>query len=131
MRTMTKLNHRSRPTEHTEQVQFVTAVRQFFPHVLVFSIPNGGFRMAKEASRLKAEGVLPGVPDLFIPEARGRSHGLFIEMKRLGLTKSSLSSAQKSVHDQLRARGYAVAVCYGFEDAFETFKKYIKRGLHS
>jgi hypothetical protein len=49
---------------------------------LLFAIPNGGARSLRTASRLKAEGVVPGIPDLCLPVARRGFHGLWIELKR-------------------------------------------------
>lgn len=47
----------------------------------IFAIPNGGDRDIRVASRLKAEGVRPGVPDLMLLTARRGYHGLVIELK--------------------------------------------------
>ena len=65
------------PTEHAEQVAFVKWFRLTFPHVMIFAIPNGGARHPAVANKLKAEGVLAGVADLYVPKWR-----LWIEMKR-------------------------------------------------
>lgn len=65
------------PTEHQEQVAFVEWFRLQFPGVMIFAIPNGGARNIVTAKKLKAEGVLPGVADLYILKWR-----LWIEMKR-------------------------------------------------
>ena len=43
---------------------------------LLFHIPNGGSRHPREAANLKRQGVKAGVPDLFLPIARGKYHGL-------------------------------------------------------
>ena len=48
---------------------------------LLLAIPNGGLRNKVTAGKLKAQGVKAGVPDIFLPVARGRYHGLWIEMK--------------------------------------------------
>lgn len=62
------------------------------------------------AIRLKEEGVVPGIPDLFIPEWR-----TWIEMKR---TKGCvISDAQRGVIEYLERVGYNVIVGYGAEDA--------------
>ena len=55
--------------------------RMQYPQHLLFHIPNGGKRNAREAAIFKAEGVVAGIPDLFLAEARHGHHGLFIEMK--------------------------------------------------
>ena len=97
-------------TEHEEQRELVSWFRKTYPGVVIFAIPNGGARSASVAGRLKAEGVLPGVPDLFIPEWR-----MWIEMKR---TKGgSISEAQRKMHWFLEDVGYCVIIAKGCEEA--------------
>lgn len=96
------------------QIACVGWFRLQYPKRIIFAIPNGGKRNAITASILKAEGVLAGVPDLFIPEAANGHNGLFIEMK---YDKNGLSDNQKKVIPMLEDRGYKVAVCKTF-DAF-------------
>ena len=97
-------------TEHEEQRELVSWFRKTYPDVVIFAIPNGGARSASVAGRLKAEGVLPGVPDLFIPEWR-----TWVEMKR---TKGgSVSKDQKELHNYLASVGYCVIVAKGCEEA--------------
>lgn len=98
------------PSEHFEQRELVRWFRQTWPGVLIHAIPNGGVRSKATAGRLKAEGVVSGVPDLFIPAWR-----LWVEMKR---TKGgSLSAEQKDVIKQLENVGYCVIVGKGADDA--------------
>ena len=54
--------------EHQLQVECVKWFRFQYPKLanLLFAIPNGGLRNIKVATKLKAEGVLAGVPDLFL-----------------------------------------------------------------
>jgi hypothetical protein len=112
-------------TESTEQILFVNRVRQLHPGLIIFAIPNGGKRNPIEASRLKREGVLAGVPDLFIAKAKDKSHGLFIEMKKAEAGR--VSEAQSKVHGALRTAGYDVLVCHGVEEAWSAFKAYLAR----
>lgn len=98
------------PTEHEEQRELVRWFRQFHPDVLIFAIPNGGGRSKASAGRLKAEGVVPGIPDLFIP-----AKGLWIEMKRV--KGGALSPEQKAMMQYLEEVGYRAIVCKGAEDA--------------
>lgn len=86
------------------------------------AIPNGGARDIRTATKLKAEGVLPGAPDIFIPHAAQGWNGLFIEMKRVSGGK--VSPQQKQVGDTLTENGYLVVVAYGVEEAYSTFKQY-------
>lgn len=111
-------------SEHSEQVVVVNRIRHFYPEVLVFAIPNGGFREKKEAGRLKAEGVLSGIPDLLVATSRAGYHGLFIEMKRL--TGGSVSAIQKERIAKLRQEGYKVEVCKGAEAAWEVVQNYLQ-----
>ena len=97
-------------SEHYHQVFFVSWFRRVYPSVLIFAIPNGGGRSKAEGGRLKAEGVVPGIPDLYVPAWQ-----LWIEMKRP--KKGRLSSAQKGIITHLQSLGHTCVVCYGFEDA--------------
>lgn len=113
-------------TEHAEQVAFVKWIRAQHPKLLVFSVPNGahlagnGWQRAVKIKKLKAEGMLPGAPDLIIPAWR-----IAIEFKR---TKRSagVSDEQSAVHDALRACGWAVIVAYGFTDAMAQLGQIIR-----
>lgn len=89
---------------------------------LLFHIPNGGKRDARSAHYLKLQGVKAGVPDLLLPVARGKWHGLFIELKH-GVNKPSKN--QEAWIENLKQQGYAVVVCYDWEKAAELLKVYI------
>jgi hypothetical protein len=97
-------------TEHEEQREFVQWFRQSWPDVRIFAIPNGGARSKATAGRLKAEGVVSGVPDLFIPEWR-----MWVEMKRI--KGGSLSQEQKDWIEYLKSCGYQCIVCKGADEA--------------
>ena len=90
---------------------------------LMFAIPNGGQRNIIVATRLKAEGVKSGVPDIFLPVARGGAHGLFIELKT---PKGKPSGNQREWIGDLALQGYAAGFCYGWEDAKDTILEYLK-----
>lgn len=98
------------PTEHEEQREFVCWFRRTYPEVRIFAIPNGGIRSKSQAGRLKAEGVSPGIPDLYIPE-----WAMWIEMKRQ--KGGSVSLEQKDWHEYLIGIGHTVIVARGFDDA--------------
>jgi hypothetical protein len=74
-------------------------------------VPNGGWRKPTEAGRLKAMGTTPGVPDLLLWAADGRSFG--IELKA-GAGK--LSPAQAAWHDTVSSLGHRVYVCRSVDD---------------
>ena len=111
------------PTEHEEQREFVRWFRQTFPDVKILAIPNGSFRTKSTAVRLRAEGVLAGIPDLFVPE-----WSLWIEMKR---TKGGrLSADQKETIQYLRGCGYGCIVAHGAEDGRNHIIKAINEKQH-
>lgn len=94
-----------------------------WPDAVMFAIPNGGWRSLRTAARLKAEGVLAGVPDIFLAASRGPLHGMFIEMKRVH--GGTVSKAQRLVMARLEAAGYACRVCRGFAEAREAVEGYL------
>ena len=91
---------------------------------LLHAIPNGGKRSKSEAARMKAAGVKAGVPDMFLPVARGGSHGLYIELKRI--KGGRVSAEQLAWMEELTREGYTCAVCHGWEEARETILDYLK-----
>lgn len=115
------------PTEGEEQAtlfHWCEMVKGKYPELqLLFHIPNGGERRKSEAARMKAEGVKPGVPDLFLPVARINYHGLFIEMKRR--KGGRVSDEQREWIGNLLANGYAVEVCRGWEEAKDAIENYL------
>lgn len=80
----------------------------------LFAIPNGGQRHVLVASKLKAEGVRRGVPDLMLPIPMNGYHGLFIEMKK---EKGRTTEEQESWLEYLNEQGYLAIVCRGFDEA--------------
>ena len=122
--------HSTAPTEHDEQVALIAACEATYsrhPELrLLFAIPNGGQRNKATAGRLKAEGVRAGVPDLFLPIARGGYHGLFIELKRAHRSNHQ-TPAQRVWMELLMAQGYHCVVAYGAAAALESIMNYLER----
>ncbi len=94
------------------QAECVRWFRYQYPHQLIFAIPNGGQRHVLVAARMKAEGVLAGVPDLFIPIPSGTYAGMFIEMK---YGNGKPTESQVNIMQKLRDNNYKVIVCNSFE----------------
>lgn len=116
------------PTEDEEQMTLIRwaalAAGQHPELRLLFHIPNGGSRGKAEAGRFRAMGVKSGVPDLFLPVARGPWHGLFIELKQ---TKGGrVSPEQAAWIRDLGAQGYCIGVCYGWEQARAEIEHYLR-----
>lgn len=116
------------PTEEQEQAavfQWAALKQGQFPElVLLFHIPNGGLRSKPEAVRFKRAGVKAGVPDLFLPVARGRCHGLFVEMKRR--KGGRVSKEQEAWIDALGQQGYMCVVAEGAEAACCYIQEYLE-----
>lgn len=89
---------------------------------LLFHIPNGGERHAAVAAKLKAEGVKRGVPDYFLPVARGGFHGLWIELKA---GANTATQEQRTWMVNLTLQGYRAQVCNGWQEAVTAIEKYL------
>lgn len=103
------------PTEAGEQMALVTwrdTILSREPRLArLIHIPNGEFRHKATAGRLKAMGVVPGVPDLILPvRSRGFSAAA-IELKAPG---GSVADAQDDWLAHLRDEGWAATVCIGW-----------------
>ena len=109
-------------TEHVEQREFVSWFRKTYPAIRILAIPNGSQRSRTTGARLKAEGVVAGVPDLLIP-----AWNLWIEMKRAD--GGSVSTQQKDWHRYLESIDHTVLVCAGFSQAKEKVEELVKRGF--
>ena len=85
-----------------------------------FHPPNGGHRNVIVASKLKAQGVKRGVPDVMIvdpPPASPENVGTAIELKRR--KGGHLTDEQKEWLETLQERGWATAVCRGADEAIQ------------
>ena len=109
------------PSEHSEQVGFINWFRVKYPNVLIFAIPNGEKRAITVAKRLKAEGVVRGIPDLFIPQWT-----LWVEMKRI--SGGRLSPEQKAMIQYLEGIGQKVIVAKGAADASKQILEFCDAG---
>lgn len=76
--------------------------------------PNGGPRSKGAAGKLKAMGVLPGVPDLQFMFPDG--HVAFLELKR---PNGVMSEAQYDFESRCRRYGVEYAVAYSMDQAVE------------
>jgi len=116
------------PTEHQEQCALfewaALAEAQHPELAMLFAVPNGGARHPAVAAQLKAEGVKAGVPDIFLAVARGRWHGLFVELKRADRSNHA-TSAQRAWIEMLRRYGYSAVVAYGCVEAQQAIMSYL------
>jgi hypothetical protein len=126
------MNH----VEEEHQIMFFNCLRimvinkELDPTIeeLTFAVPNGGFRAKAEASRLKKQGVKAGIPDIYCDVARKEYHGLRIELKRpivKGSGKPPVTADQQRKMRLLNSQGYLAIVCYGYQEALETYMTYL------
>ena len=115
------------PTEAQEQTtlfQWAAMMAGKWPELrLCHAIPNGGSRNPIEARHLKDQGVKAGIPDIFLPCPKDVFHGLYIEMKRK--KGGRVSEAQRDMIMSLKAMGYRVEVCEGWEEAKTVIVEYM------
>lgn len=109
--------------EHDLQVNCIKIFKIKYPYKMIFSIPNAGKRSVRAGVYYKAEGLLAGVPDLFVPEPTAEYSGLFIEMKTKERS-SKLTENQKNVIDNLQKRGYCVEVCRSIDEFMQVCNRY-------
>ena len=91
---------------------------------LLHAIGNGNARTnAIQGARMKREGVLSGVSDIFLPVSRGGYHGLYIELKVKG---GRTSFSQEWWIFEVGKQGYLAKVCYGWIDAKTVIERYLE-----
>lgn len=116
------------PTEEQEQaavMEWAMLMEKQAPELaLLYHCPNGADRHPAVAAKLKKQGVKPGVPDLFLPVARGMAHGLYIEMKRQ--KGGRVSEDQKAWMEALTQQGYVCIVARGAEEACDAIWNYLE-----
>lgn len=129
--TANKKPLKSKPvTESALQSQCVAWFRAQYPEIIIFAIPNAAKRSFALAARMRKEGMVSGIPDLFIAKARiykvslAFDCGLFIEMKRDKSEKPTFN--QTYYLEKLKEAGYKTAVCHSFEEFRITVNDYLK-----
>lgn len=115
-----------RHIESQIQKNCVTWFRLQYPKIgrLLFAVPNGGARSAREAAIMKGEGVTAGVADLILLYPSGGYHSLCIEFKTT--SKSSRQTPmQKDWQALAEANGNRYVVCRSLEEFIEIVQKYL------
>lgn len=114
-------------SEHRLQADCVTWFRLRYPELgkLLFAIPNGGMRSKATGAKLKEEGMLRGVPDLFFacPSPNKGWHGMFIEMKNG--TAPRATKEQEELMEMYTRRGYYCRLCRSFDEFMDIMEKYL------
>lgn len=86
--------------EHQLQVEIVKLLK--LKGYVCFSIPNHGMRSPRLGAYYKAEGLLPGVADLFILSTT-KNKGIFVEVKS---QKGKQQETQKQFQNDCKVHGY-------------------------
>jgi hypothetical protein len=115
-----------RVSEHLEQSRFFAVLKRLEPTYPglrgAFAIPNGFLDTKAKRIRATQEGVLSGVPDVFIPWPLKGFHGLFLEFKRPG---GRVTKGQEEYLNLMASRGYKAQVVFGLREALEALKEYM------
>lgn len=123
---MARINVAGTGSESAEQKAFFRWLRmmqaQRWPNLVCFAVPNGGARDAITGARLRLEGVLAGVPDIFLAKAASGKYGMFIEMKT---KRGRVSERQRDLFPLLESAGYAVVVARGWKEAADAVELYL------
>ncbi|MBR3550463.1 MAG: VRR-NUC domain-containing protein [Bacteroidales bacterium] len=114
-----------RDIEHQTQCACVRWFRYQYPNLamLLYAIPNGGARDRVTGAKLKAEGVVAGVADLFLSVPRCGFHGMYIEMKA---GKNTQTESQKEFQRSVESEGYLYKVIRSFDEFMQEVEDYLR-----
>ena len=82
---------------------------------------NGVKLSGTQAKIAKGQGMLSGVPDLFLPVPKNGYHGLFIEMKS---EKGRVTENQHWFLTNAESVGYKTVICYSAKEAISAIEAY-------
>jgi len=105
--------------KHQEDNLQESIVRYFklaYPKYLIFAVPNGGNRNAREGARFKRQGVLAGVSDLIVVMP---NRVLFIELK---WGKNKQQSSQKKFQSIIESLEHEYYVVYSIDEFINLMK---------
>ena len=116
-------------SESTEQQAVIQWFNMQYPKYRLISVPNGqmigGRNKFALIAKYKAEGLTPGVSDLFLCVPRNGYSGLWLEMKARGKTASNLSPDQRIWLSDMEKIGYRATWAAGFDQAKEIIEEYL------
>jgi hypothetical protein len=109
-------------TETAEAVTFFNAIRKTRFGAVASHIKNEGKRRTTQASWDKAQGLVTGASDIFIPA----SPAFLCELKRKDHTKSRISKDQVTYLEEAQKLGAFCCVALGWEAAWGAVQEWQK-----
>ena len=118
----TKRNAQPEAIEQAKVIAWARANENNYPYLWMLHSSLNGVKMTKaQAGRAIAQGMLSGVPDLFLPVPKNGYHGLFIEMK---YGSNKVTEDQEKFLQNAANVGYAISVCYSANEAIKRIENY-------
>ena len=113
-----------RQTESQLQKSCITWFRLQYPSIgrLIFAVPNGGSRNAREAAKMKGEGVTAGVSDVILLKASDGYSSLCVEFKT---EKGRQQTTQKEWQQVVEDNGNKYVLCRSFDSFRDIVKDYL------
>lgn len=108
--------------ESEHQIQKAIVQLLSYCGVMHWATPNGGIRDKVTASKLKREGVIPGVSDLIILQNSSRGP-LFVEVKT---SKGRQNENQVKFQEDVERLGYRYLIWRSVDDCDRWIKENVK-----
>ncbi len=117
-----KRNAQPEAAEQEKVIKWARDNEKTYPFLWMLHSSLNGVKMTKaQAGRAIAQGMLSGVPDLFLPVPKNGYHGLFIEMK---YGSNKVTENQEKFLQNAANVGYAISVCYSANEAIKRIEDY-------
>jgi hypothetical protein len=118
----TNRNAQPEAIEQAKVIAWARANENNYPYLQLLHCSLNGVKMTKaQAGCAIAQGMLSGVPDLFLPVPKNGYHGLFIEMK---YSSNKVTENQEKFLQNAANVGYAISVCYSANEAIKRIEDY-------
>lgn len=96
-----------------------------YPELRLLNGSLNGVKLTEgQSMKCKRTGMRKGWPDVNLPVARGKYHGLYIELKRR--KGGVVSDIQREILGLLQDQGHLVHVCKGYREAVHIILEYLK-----
>ena len=116
----TKRNAQPEAAEQAKVIAWARKNERNYPGLWMLHSSLNGLKRTKNAQgKAKQQGMLSGVPDLFLPILSGGFSGLYIEMKS---EKGRVSIEQSRFLKAVSDNGYSAFVCYSADEAIAKIK---------